>query len=58
LDLKRKKAVAALEEKKLAHTARIMREHERALKAIREYYVDVTHNNLEKIKVQANIANK
>lgn len=56
LDLKRKKAVAALEEKKLAHTARVMREHERALKAIREYYVDVTHNNLEKIKALTNIA--
>jgi hypothetical protein len=50
LDAARKKAVAALEEKKLAHTARVMREHEHALKAIREYYVDITHNNLEKIK--------
>mmetsp|Transcript_35306 Transcript_35306/g.79663 ORF Transcript_35306/g.79663 Transcript_35306/m.79663 type:complete len:463 (+) Transcript_35306:104-1492(+) len=50
LDRQRKDAVALLEEKKLAHTARVMKEHEQALKAIREYYVDITHNNLEKIK--------
>lgn len=51
MDAARKKAVAGLEEKKLAATARVMRSHEHALAAIREYYVDVTHNNLEKIKV-------
>ena len=50
LDARRKAAVAELEERKLAHTARVMREHEHALKTIREYFVDITHNNLEKIK--------
>lgn len=50
LDGERKRAVAALEEKKLSHTSRVMKEHDHALKAIREYYVDITHNNLEKIK--------
>mmetsp|Transcript_45161 Transcript_45161/g.76753 ORF Transcript_45161/g.76753 Transcript_45161/m.76753 type:complete len:463 (+) Transcript_45161:2-1390(+) len=50
LEDQRKRAVGKLEEKKLTHTARVMKEHEHALKAIREYYVDITHNNLEKIK--------
>lgn len=50
LEQEHKSAVQALEEKKLSHTSRVMKEHEKALKAIREYYVDITHNNLEKIK--------
>jgi hypothetical protein len=50
LEAEHKAAVETLEERKLAHTRSVMKDHDKALKAIREYYVDITHNNLEKIK--------
>ena len=34
LDGERKRAVAALEEKKLSHTSRVMKEHDHALKVV------------------------
>ena len=33
-----------------AHTARVTRDHEKALHEIRDYFVDVTGNILEKLK--------
>lgn len=50
LDAQRKIDVAALEERKRAHTARVMAEHAKSLKTIKSYFVDITHNNLEKIR--------
>ena len=46
----RKSQVSRLEKRKMEQSQRLISEHEKALKEIREYYVDITHNNLEKIK--------
>ena len=50
LEAKRKSDVEALEGRKRGHTSRLMKEHTASLATIREYFVDITHNNLEKIK--------
>ena len=49
-DAKRKADVTALEERKRTSTSRLMAEHSKSLSQIREYFVDITHNSLEKIK--------
>ena len=50
LEMERKAEILQLEKHKTAHTARVTRDHEKALHEIRDYFVDVTGNILEKLK--------
>lgn len=50
LEIKRKKETHAIEEQKNAHIAQLMNAHEKAFGEIKNYYNDITHNNLDLIK--------
>ena len=49
-DLRRKQEVHEIEERKNAHINELMRRHEKAFAEIKNYYNDITHNNLDLIK--------
>ncbi|CAN0196418.1 unnamed protein product, partial [Laminaria digitata] len=50
LDAGRKAETAKIEERKNAHIERLMRAHEKAFAEIKNYYNDITHNNLDLIR--------
>jgi growth arrest-specific protein 8 len=50
LDKKRKEEIRAIEEKKTAMIAILMEEHKKTFADIKNYYSDITHNNLDFIK--------
>jgi hypothetical protein len=50
LDTKRKQELMRIENRKNRHITRLMKEHEDAFTQIKNYYNDITHNNLELIK--------
>ncbi|CAN0379997.1 unnamed protein product [Ascophyllum nodosum] len=50
LDAVRKLEVAKIEEKKNSHIERLMKTHEKAFTDIKNYYSDITHNNLDLIR--------
>lgn len=49
-DLSRKLEVHEIKERKDAHINELMRKHETAFAEIKDYYNDITHNNLDLIK--------
>eukprot|EP00941_MAST-03F_sp_MAST-3F-sp1_P002878 g2878.t1 len=50
LEKQRKLECHRIEDRKNKHCTRIMKEHEQAFAAIKDYYHDITHNNLDLIK--------
>jgi len=50
LELRRKQEIHEIEERKNSHINELMRQHERAFAEIKNYYNDITHNNLDLIK--------
>ncbi|CAG9463844.1 unnamed protein product [Pedinophyceae sp. YPF-701] len=50
LDLRRKQEIHEIEERKNAHINELMKKHEKAFAEIKNYYNDITHNNLDLIK--------
>lgn len=50
LDLKRKQEIHEIEERKNVHINELMKKHEKAFAEIKNYYIDITHNNLDLIK--------
>ncbi|CAM9658509.1 unnamed protein product [Phaeothamnion confervicola] len=50
MEARRKQQTADIEAAKSAHVERLMRSHEKALAEIKNYYNDITHNNLDLIK--------
>lgn len=50
LEAKRKQETQKIEEKKNVHIAHLMTAHEKAFGEIKNYYNDITHNNLDLIK--------
>lgn len=50
LEAKRKVATQTIEERKNVHIAQLMTAHEKAFGEIKNYYNDITHNNLDLIK--------
>jgi growth arrest-specific protein 8 len=50
LDKRRKEEIKAIEDRKLAMTEQMMAEHQKAFQDIKNYYNDITHNNLDLIK--------
>eukprot|EP00998_Keelungia_sp_KM082_P001725 NODE_1206_length_1425_cov_91.479199_g1195_i0.p1 GENE.NODE_1206_length_1425_cov_91.479199_g1195_i0~~NODE_1206_length_1425_cov_91.479199_g1195_i0.p1 ORF type:complete len:452 (+),score=164.14 NODE_1206_length_1425_cov_91.479199_g1195_i0:57-1412(+) len=50
MELKRKAEIDDIEGRKTAHIKQLMAEHDKAFQDIREYYNDITSNNLELIK--------
>lgn len=50
LDAKRKAETARIEERKNVHIERLMKAHEKAFAEIKNYYNDITHNNLDLIR--------
>lgn len=50
LELRRKQEVNELTERKNKHINELMRKHEKAFAEIKNYYNDITHNNLDLIK--------
>jgi hypothetical protein len=50
LELRRKQEVHEIEERKNTHINELMKKHERAFAEIKNYYNDITHNNLDLIK--------
>lgn len=49
-ELRRKAEIHEIEERKNAHINDLMNHHERAFFEIKNYYNDITHNNLDLIK--------
>lgn len=52
LELRRKQEIHEIEERKNTHINELMKKHERAFAEIKNYYNDITHNNLDLIKVR------
>lgn len=50
LELRRKQEIHEIEERKNNHINELMRQHERSFAEIKNYYNDITHNNLDLIK--------
>eukprot|EP00953_Heterococcus_sp_UTEX-ZZ885_P003135 2217-Heterococcus_DN1.PRE.1 len=50
LEARRKAESASIEERKNAHIETLMKAHEKAFAEIKNYYNDITHNNLDLIK--------
>lgn len=50
LELRRKQEIHEIEERKNTHITELMKKHERAFAEIKNYYNDITHNNLDLIK--------
>lgn len=50
LEARRKQETALIEERKNSHIAQLMKAHEKAFGEIKNYYNDITHNNLDLIK--------
>eukprot|EP00798_Chlamydomonas_sp_ICE-L_P007219 gene7219-326_t len=50
LELRRKQEIHEIEERKNTHINELMKKHERAFAEIKNYYNDITHNNLDLIK--------
>uniref|UniRef100_A0A7S1XXH6 Growth arrest-specific protein 8 domain-containing protein n=1 Tax=Phaeomonas parva TaxID=124430 RepID=A0A7S1XXH6_9STRA len=50
LESRRKSDLQGIEDAKDAHIERLMKAHERAFSEIKNYYNDITHNNLDLIK--------
>jgi growth arrest-specific protein 8 len=50
LELRRKLEIHEIEERKNAHINELMKKHEKAFGEIKNYYNDITHNNLDLIK--------
>jgi hypothetical protein len=50
LETSRRLETQRIEDRKNAHIGRLMKEHERAFADIKDYYHDITHNNLDLIK--------
>lgn len=50
LELQRKQEVHEIKERKDTHINELMRKHEAAFAEIKDYYNDITHNNLDLIK--------
>lgn len=50
LDKRRKEEIKAIEDRKLVMIEQLMSEHQRAFADIKNYYTDITHNNLDLIK--------
>jgi len=50
LELRRKQEIHEIEERKNTHINDLMKKHERAFAEIKNYYNDITHNNLDLIK--------
>jgi hypothetical protein len=50
LELRRKVEILEVQERKNAHINELMRKHERAFGEIKNYYNDITHNNLDLIR--------
>lgn len=50
LELRRKQEIHEIEERKNTHINELMKKHERAFSDIKNYYNDITHNNLDLIK--------
>jgi hypothetical protein len=46
----RKQQITSIEQQKDAHIKRLMKKHEQAFAEIKNYYTDITHNNLDLIK--------
>ena len=51
MDLRRKSEIHEIEERKNLHVSELMKKHEKAFTDIKCYYNDITHNNLDLIKV-------
>ncbi|KAK9806160.1 hypothetical protein WJX72_003639 [[Myrmecia] bisecta] len=49
-ELRRKQDIHEIEERKNAHIQDLMKKHEKAFADIKNYYNDITHNNLDLIK--------
>ena len=49
-ELRRKSEIHEIEERKNSHINELMNNHERAFSEIKNYYNDITHNNLDLIK--------
>ena len=50
LDRKRKEEIKSIEDRKHVMIDHLMQEHQRAFTDIKNYYNDITHNNLDLIK--------
>jgi len=50
LELRRKAEIHEIEERKNLHINELMQNHQRAFLEIKNYYNDITHNNLDLIK--------
>merc|ERR1711871_907947 len=50
LELRRKVEILEIEERKNSHINELMKRHEKAFGEIKNYYNDITHNNLDLIK--------
>merc|ERR1719502_949772 len=50
LDLRRKMEILEIEERKNNHINELMKKHEKAFGEIKNYYNDITHNNLDLIR--------
>lgn len=50
LELRRKIEIHEIEERKNTHINELMKKHEKAFSEIKNYYNDITHNNLDLIK--------
>lgn len=50
LDLRRKQEIHEIEERKNTHINDLMQKHDKAFAEIKNYYNDITHNNLDLIK--------
>ncbi len=50
LDIARKTEIQRIEDQKNAHIAELMKSHEKVFADIKNYYNDITHNNLDLIK--------
>ncbi|GBG64314.1 hypothetical protein CBR_g41515, partial [Chara braunii] len=50
LELRRKQEIHEIEERKNTHINELMKKHEKAFTEIKNYYNDITHNNLDLIK--------
>lgn len=50
MELKRKMEIDDIEKRKTEHVKELMQQHDRAFQEIKDYYNDITSNNLENIK--------
>merc|ERR1719486_732787 len=50
LEIRRKQEIHEIEERKNTHINELMKKHERAFAEIKNYYNDITHNNLDLIR--------